>query len=217
MDCKKVTLSAKELLDPDGPAWEQARAEKVHLDPTPVNTIPSKYIDETVDPKEIGKIRNVEARALHNGKELFVRLEWEDESKNNGVEDTLGFADGIAMLFPLNEQAPLATMGSTTEPVNAWHWRADFEDRPKNVVSAGLGTVQRTEKSALMAGSRWKDGKWRVVIGRALEVPSLAGEAVQLKAGGRSKIGIAAWDGGSGERGGVKTYTTYWRNLVLEA
>ncbi|MBI2877414.1 MAG: hypothetical protein HYY20_11080 [Candidatus Tectomicrobia bacterium] len=217
MDCKKVALSAKELLDPDAPAWEQAKPEKVHLDPTPVNTIPSKYIDETVDPKEIGKIRNVEARSLHNGKEIFVRLEWADETQNDGVNDSSWFADGIAMLFPMSEQAPLATMGSTTEPVNAWHWRADFENKPKNVVAAGLGTVQRSEKSPLMAASSWKEGKWQVVLGRALEIPALAKETIQLKPGGRFKVGIAAWDGGSGERGGVKAYTTDWRNLVLEA
>lgn len=217
MNAQKVNLFAKELLDPDAPAWSKVAPEKVHLAPTPVDTIPSKYINETTDPKDVGKIKNIEAKALHNGKEVFIRLEWEDPTKNVDLDDTRGFPDGVAMLFPLKGEAPLATMGSENQPVNAWFWRADFSGRPRNIVAAGLGTAEYTEKSPLVSQSRWKDGKWRVVVSRPLAVPSQAKETIQLKAGGSTKIGFAAWEGSNFERAGAKAYTTYWRNLALDA
>ena len=217
MNAQKVNLSAKELLNPDAPAWNKVAPEKVHLDPTPVNTIPSKYINETIDPKDVGKINDIQAKALHNGKEICIWLEWADDTKNAGSEATEAFPDGVAMLFPLKGEAPLATMGSESKPVNAWHWRADFKGRPKNVVASGLGTVERTDKSPLVSKSSWKDGKWRVVVSRPIAVPSQAKETVQLKAGASTKIGFAAWEGSNLERAGAKAYSTYWRNLALEA
>ena len=109
MNAQKVNISAKELMNLDAPAWSKVTPEKVNLDPTPVDTIPSKYINETVEPNDVGKIQNIEAKALHNGKEIFIRLEWADGTQNTGLDDTKAFPDAVAMLFPLNGEASLST------------------------------------------------------------------------------------------------------------
>jgi DMSO reductase family type II enzyme heme b subunit len=52
------------------------------------------------------------------------------------------------------------------------------------------------------------------VIGRPLQVKE---EAVNLAPGQPNVVGFAAWEGGNGERGGVKAFSKEWRDLILEA
>jgi DMSO reductase family type II enzyme heme b subunit len=107
-------------------------------------------------------------------------------------------------------------MGSEEAPVNAWFWRADQPDAARNVRARGIGTVEDTEKSRIAARSEWKDGTWRLVLSRPLAVADQKGETVQLAAGGSTKVAFAVWEGGSGERAGIKAFSKQWRELTLE-
>ena len=37
-----------------------------------------------------------------------------------------------------------------------------------------------------------------------------------LEAGGSTKVAFAVWEGGSGERAGIKAFSKQWRELTLE-
>ena len=76
----------------------------------------------------------------------------------------------------------------------------------------GLSTSLYTDSSSIIANSKWENGVWTVIMGRAFEVPE---DAVKLAGGMKKSIGIAAWEGAAGERGGVKAFSKEWRDLVL--
>lgn len=213
MLAKKVTAEAKVLLDPAASAWDSVPAETIAMGGTPLAQQPSRYIRTAWSDRPIGSVRSLTVRAGHNGKEAFFLLEWRDNTQNT---DYVGrdFPDGAGILFPLKEDAPLKTMGSESQPVNAWFWRADFEDGAKNITASGIGTVEESEKSSIAARAQWKDGTWRVVFARPLTVAG--DQAVALEAGKSIKVAFAIWEGSSGERAGIKSFSKQWQELTLE-
>jgi len=213
MLAKKLTAEAKVLLDPAASAWDSVPAETIAMGGTPLAQQPSRYIRTVWSDRPIGSVRSLAVRSAHNGKEVFFLLEWGDSSENT---DYVGrdFPDGAGILFPLKGDAPLNSMGSESQPVNAWFWRADLEDGAKNVTASGIGTVAESEKSSIAARAQWNDGTWRVVFARPLTVAG--NHAVALEAGKSVKVAFAVWDGSSGERAGIKSFSKQWRELTLE-
>ena len=75
-----------------------------------------------------GSIAKVAVRAMHDGEELAIRLEWADASADRGVGvDT--FRDAAAVGFPVGrpKTAPSPFMGDPDNPVVIWQWAADFD------------------------------------------------------------------------------------------
>jgi complex iron-sulfur molybdoenzyme family reductase subunit gamma len=215
MLAKKVALNSKTLLDPASPEWEKVPVETVNMGGTPLANQPSRYIRTVWADRPIGKVRFLNVRAAHNGKDLLFHLEWRDESRDVDYGGR-GFPDGAGVLFPLNGDALLTSMGSEKAPVNGWFWRADQPEAARNVRAQGIGTVEDTEKSRIAARSQWEDGTWRLVLSRPLAVANQKGEAVQLAAGASTKVAFAVWEGGTGERAGIKAFSKQWRELTLE-
>jgi DMSO reductase family type II enzyme heme b subunit len=215
MLAKKVALDSKTLLDPASPEWEKVPVETINMGGTPLANQPSQYIRTVWADRPIGKVRFLKVRAAHNGKDLLFHLEWQDESQDVDFKSR-GFPDGAGVLFPLNGDAPLTTMGSEGAPVNAWFWRADQPEAARNVRAQGIGTAEDSEKSRIVARSRWKDGTWRLVLSRPLAAADQKGEAVQLAPGGSTKVAFAIWEGSSGERAGIKAFSKQWHELNLE-
>ena len=212
MQAKKVTAEAKVLLDPASSAWAKVPAEVISLGGTPLAQQPSGYIRTKWSDRPIGNVRSLSVKSAHNGKELLFLLEWRDPTENNDYV-ARDFPDGAGILFPLKDDAPLRTMGSENQPVNAWFWRADLEDEAQNITAKGIGTVEKTEKSSIATRAQWKDGTWKLTIGRPL---SANGEGVQLQPGKTVKVAFAVWDGASGERAGIKSFSKQWQELTLE-
>jgi len=206
-------------MDPASAAWGAVGAETLALDATPLANQPSGYIKASRNEREIGKVRTLAVQAAHNGREIFFRLSWPDESHNTAITDNNVFPDGCGILMPLKGgDPPIDEMGSQDWPVNAWFWRADFdEDVAYNQVAHGLGTTLRSEVSPVQARGGWQQGTWAVVFRRALSVPQQTEEAAQLSAGVPVKVGFAVWEGANGERAGVKSFSKEWRELALEA
>jgi len=216
MKSYKVNYSREQILDPDAPVWKNIKAEKIALDSTPINTIPtSKYMVETIDRKKIGKVKLIEVKSVNNGKEIFFWCRWKDDTENRAITDTNEFVDGMGMMFPMKGDAKIEEMGSPQKPVNLWYWRPDFNEKPHNLTAQGIGTTQTTEKSFLFSKSKWENGYWTVVIGRALEVKEQLNEAVQMKPGQTVKVGWAVMEGSNKERGGAMSYSVYFRNLEI--
>ena len=211
---KKTSASKGELLKLDSPEWKNAKEYVIEMAATPLANQPSPYIKATRDEKEIGKVQKVALKALHNGKEVFFHLKWKSESNNLSIGDLDTFPDAVALLFPLKENVdtPIKEMGTKDNPTNSWYWRADFDNKPKNQVAQGLSTSLYTDSSSVFASSNWKNGEWTVVMGRAFQVPE---DAIKLAAGAKKQLGVAAWEGSAGERGGVKAFSKEWRELQL--
>src|SRR3972149_7883240 len=110
------------------------------------------------------------------------------------------------VLFPLNGDAPLESMGSADAPVNAWYWRATMadEDDAQNLIARGAGTAAQTAKSFSQARARWLDGRWEVVFSRPLQAD---GEGVRLAPGKAAEGGVAVWGGSSQGRAGGKAFS----------
>ena len=216
--CKKVSGSAKDLLNCTNAIW-QTGTEMIETAATPLANQPSPYIKGVYDEEKIGAVKKIWMKSVHNADAIFFYLEWESDKPNLKIEDINVFADGIALLLPMKDidKTPITEMGSKDYPTNAWYWRPDFDEKPKNQVAHGLSTSLYTEKSSITSNSKWENGKWRVVIGRALKTNRPGEETVDLTPGEKIGIGFAVWEGANGERGGVKAFSKEWRFLELEA
>jgi DMSO reductase family type II enzyme heme b subunit len=222
MQCKKVTASREQLLDPVAAEWSNVPGEPLAMAATPLANQPSEYIKASRDEKQIGKVRNLMVQAVHNGQDILIRLSWEDATENVEITDNNVFPDGCGILMPLNASdpqrgdPPIDEMGSKDAPVNAWFWRADLKDVPHNTVARGLGTTEFSKKCPIQTKSTWGHGAWAVVFARSLTVPDQKDETTQLVPGSSVKVGFAVWEGSNGERAGVKSFSKEWRELQIE-
>lgn len=212
---KRANADKTTLLDPTTDLWRNADGVQLSLQPTPVGMQPSEYITSTVKQADIGAIDQVEVRALTNGGQLFFRLAWEDSTQNADSDEANRFADGAAILFPFGDDAPIVSMGNEQQPVNQWHWRADFST-PFNVTTAGLGTTYRTPESFVEAQAHWQNGQWAVVLARPLET-SDPDNHVPFSTDRPIKAAFCVWDGDNQERAGLKGYTPSWTEFSWEA
>lgn len=81
-----------------------------------------------IPPNGGGSVGKVSIRAMHDGEELAIRLEWSDAMADRGVGvDT--FRDAAAVGFPVGrpKQPPSPFMGDAVNPVVIWQWAADFD------------------------------------------------------------------------------------------
>lgn len=216
MQVKRVDATSKDLLDPSNPAWRKTRPATVVLSPTPLEAQPSEYVRASWTGRPYGKATNVRVSAAHNGRDIFFRLRWDDETNNGAIGDIDQFVDAAAVLFPVTGDAPLLGMGSPQEPVNAWLWRADWE-RPKNVAAKGFGTTERRDDTALAGASRHTRGAWDVVVSRSFAAKNAPPGTVALERGATSKIAFAVWQGANQERAGMKAFSPDWQELEIEA
>jgi DMSO reductase family type II enzyme heme b subunit len=215
----KVNYSAaatvEQLLNAQDAVWQQAAAASLSLQGTPAAMQPTAAIRNTWENKPIGATGKVEVKALHNGEVLAFQLSWADPNHNTNHGDNSVWPDAAAVALPLHQDAPLMTMGAQGMPMAAWYWRADEKDLGFQVVAQGPGTSQIIDKTVRTSGS-WKDGRWTVVIARTFksaESPNI----IQLEPGKDSRFGVAIWEGGRQERGGLKAYSGDWQALEIAA
>ena len=212
MLAKKVS-DASALLDPQAKAWDKVDREVVDLVGMPVHLQTSRYVRTVWADKLIGKVRAVSVRAAHDGERVAVRLEWADDNQNTEFADRQ-FPDGAAVLFPTSADAALVSLGSPEAKVNSWFWRADLE-KAQNRVAGGLGTDVVADGAAIDGRGAWKDGRWTVVLSRALKAKGA--DNVKLNPGKPVKVGFTIWEGGNQERGDLRSYSRQWRELTLES
>lgn len=213
MKAVKLQLATRTLLNPAAQQWDKVPAEEITLGGTPVQQQPSLYVRTVWAAKALGVARTLKVRVAHNSKDILFRLEWEDETQNGDHGDGTVFPDAAGILFPLNGDAPLESMGSPDAPVDAWYWRANMaQGEAQNLTANGLGTVQEAAKSRTQARARWLDGRWEVVFARPL---GGGGAGVKLSSRKRVKVAFAVWDGSGQERAGLKAFSKRWLELDI--
>ncbi len=217
MRIPKHPVNTSELSAPEAAIWRKAPSERIDLIGTPVALQPSPFIVNTWRNKPVGKITSLNFSALHNGEVLALRLSWADPHLDVGLRDNDRFPDGAAVMFPLKGDAPLFSMGSPEQPVNAWHWRADRPTAARNNIAMGLGSSRVTGNAAkeITTVADYKNGHWQVIFLRKLMSTGSASSAVQFASGATNKIAFAVWEGSNGERGGLKAFSPQWRDITL--
>ena len=74
----------------------------------------------------VAGVREMEARAAHNGEELAFRLAWTDPDADD-LDGIARFHDAVAVMLPQRPgEAPL-TMGAKGAPVHILQWRASWQ------------------------------------------------------------------------------------------
>lgn len=213
---KRVDAKSEELLDPAGAAWRGVSADTFVLSGTPLEMQPAEYVRVSWYGRPYGRLPSMQASALHNGKAIFFRLVWEDDSVNAAIADIDQFVDAAGVLFQVGPDALLLGMGSKGNPVNAWYWRADW-DGPKNVTAEGVGTTQRREDPALASKARHTRGRWEVVISRSFDGKGAPEGTIVLAPGATANVAFAIWQGANRERAGLKAFSLDWQELQIEA
>ena len=211
---RRLSFADLRLLDPAASEWRSVPQEALPLQPTPLIAQPSAYVQASWQDRPHGVVASVTVQAAHDGSELFFRLSWQDETKDDGISDTDRFTDAAAVLFPAKGgDAPLTSMGSPQQPVYGWYWRPDFE-QPIAVTAQGTGTTVRHQNGGLRAQASFEDGGWTVVLARRLS--SHSSDVAALLPGKTGKVAFAVWQGANSERGGLKAVTMEWQPLEIE-
>jgi ethylbenzene hydroxylase subunit gamma/complex iron-sulfur molybdoenzyme family reductase subunit gamma len=204
------------VLQPDAAVWRGVKTESVKLKGTPLDMQPTAAIKASWADKKIGAVEVVQVAAVHDGERIAFRLEWSDANEDLEITDTMIFPDGCGILLPAVQFAPMAVMGAVGMAVNAWYWRADENGRGRHVLAEGLGTTRTLDYELVRGNGVYKDGRWQVVITRALKVQSAENPA-QLEPGQSTGFAVAIWEGGQSERAGLKAISgDDWIKLDLE-
>lgn len=118
-----VTLVAAEvtgalpLTDPASTQWQAASAIEV---PLSAQVVTRPMLSQT-------NVKAVTVRALHNGQQAAILVEWADATRNDEMVRVQDFRDAVALQFPLIQGQPFFCMGQLGGNVNIWHWKADWQ------------------------------------------------------------------------------------------
>jgi hypothetical protein len=197
------------LLDPAAAGWEAARPTAVLL-----NRTPRIYRTEPVRERPVPAL---EVRAVRGGGALWLRLRWDDATRNapqapgrkkgEGGDPAVlykrptahpaGFADAAAVMFPSRWQGPSfpsLQMGDGKNPVRLFYWNASRGG--EEMTAEGRATPAPTGKTfahrAAHAGGRW----------------ALAARLPELPDG--YPVAFAVWDGEHQDRDGLKFFSIWY-------
>jgi DMSO reductase family type II enzyme heme b subunit len=197
MKVAKVSAPASELADPAAAVWSGVAPEAVSLQPVPLSAQPTEYIREAWANKAYGRTAEAMVAAASDGKQLYLRVEWEDDEAPNSE-----FADAVAGIFPSNGTGALGTLGNAESPLTMWYWE-NGRPGPMNLTARGPGVFRKDGSVTLGASGALNEGRWSVVI---------SGPAEAARSG---KLGVAVWNGSNDERAGLAAVSRDWLTLEL--
>lgn len=93
----------------DDPRWQQ-------VDPVRLPLVPLRWRPDAV--------LEVRARFAHDTRRIVVQLEWDDDTRDDRMLGDSPASDGAAIQFSTAMDAPLFAMGSSSDPVELWHWKS---------------------------------------------------------------------------------------------
>lgn len=214
MKAVKLQLATRTLLNPAAPQWNKVPAEEIALRGVPLHLQPSRYIRTAWAGRPIGGVRTLRVQAAHNSRDIAFRLEWQDTTENRDYGDGSVFPDAAAVLFPLSEQAPLASTGTGDSPVALWYWRATAAaGEAEELIGRGPGVFERAAEGLAQSRARWEDGSWSVVLAGPLDAKTAG---AQLFRDGTAQAAFAVWEGSGQERAGLHSLSRLWQELDIE-
>ncbi|HJP41257.1 MAG TPA: hypothetical protein QGF35_06075 [Dehalococcoidia bacterium] len=200
---------AKGLLEVRDSGWSEVEEAELALEPTPLEKIPSAYVQRSWASRNHGFVKSVNMAAAVVGDDLLVRLRWRAPDPKMNITDINVYPDACALLFPLDSKdADLGTMGSRQQPACGWHWRAGA-DSAFVITAQGLGSVARVADQGLEASAAWAGDEWHVLFRRPISDSHPA-----ITAGASVPVGVAVWTGTLEERAGLKSHSPQWHKLT---
>lgn len=117
--------------DPAADAWDDAPEIVVPV-------LPQQLVPPALDTLGVSELA---VRALTNGSELALRMQWEDET----VDDLDGvgeYHDAVAVMLPPEPgRKPAITMGSPGSPVHILQWRATWQRDIDSLGNTGVDQI----------------------------------------------------------------------------
>ena len=189
------------LDDPNAAAWSSA----------PPATFPMSPQVHWQNRIQEVTVKDVIVRALHDGNQMAVLVEYADPTQDPDDAAALEFMVGDKKAHFAHGQPMLQVEGG---PVNIWFWK-NKTDKAVDMSAKGFGTLKPQEHQDVKAKGAYSDGKWKIVFSRNLSTGH-AEEDVQITPGQFISIAFAVWDGrkdGSGElveKGSQKAVSSWW-------
>ena len=148
--------------------------------------------------------------------QIAVRLEWEDDSADNGIDKSRLYTDQAAVMFPLNsnKEVPPITMGGEGFPVNIWQWKAvrqvtaDAAQKDsaatlspvEDLNAEGFSTLTRQDEQSVSGKGMRTDKGWQVVFKRSRTNQ----DEHDVQFSESTPMAVAIWNGGNRETNGQK-------------
>ncbi len=182
-------------VDPARAEWRGIEAAQVRLYPQS-SVKPGSAAQEPV---------KLDVRALYNGKELALSMEWADGGRS-ATHDIGRFPDAVAVQWPIRYGAgvrlPYVGMGHKGHAVALWFWRAGGS--AEMLAAEGFGSLTPQPSDGVIARSVWDRGRWKVVFKRSLAAPQGAYVRLEPASAGLVPLAFAVWNGEAGQRDGDK-------------
>lgn len=183
------------------------------------------------------RVDGVWVQALHNSREIAMRLAWHDPSRSpsptwqpwqqrvlavmgpdeGGIVEAQPLPDAFAVQFPLQvptgRELPYFLMGDTRGPVYLWRW----ESQPEGAVEAmarGLAQYEPVADQRLTSDAEFQEGEWRLLLRRSLVTPDSTNQ-LQFTTGQPIPVAFFAWDGSNAESGPQGSVSS-WYYLHLD-
>ena len=156
-------------------------------------------------------VKDLKVRALHDGNQLAVLLEYADPTEDPDDAAALEFMVGDKKAHFAHGQPMAQVEGG---PVNIWYWK-NKENKAVDMNAQGFGTLKAQQHQDVRAKGVYANGTWKVVFSRNLANEHV-NDDVQVKPGEFINIAFAVWDGkkdASGElreKGSQKAVTSWW-------
>lgn len=176
------------LADPTAAIWDEAETTEVPLSSAP-SGLPNAQSTAT---------NAVMVKAVTTNEQLFVRLHWQDPTKNTSMGSPRAFADAAAMQVPADPAThPGIALGSPGTPVNVWYWNA--AKGAEQIVAGGQGSITHMDTNIQTAAVH-EDGSWTVVMHRSLTADAKNHASFTLDQD--VDVAFAVWNGANNERSG---------------
>jgi DMSO reductase family type II enzyme heme b subunit len=155
----------------------------------------------------------ISARALYNGKDIAILLEWDDGTRNRGADGKP--PDRAALQFPARaasgDEKPYFLLGDARHAVDYWRWSE--AEGLRRFVAEGRNRIAPRDAGRLAAQGGYRDGQYRVILRRPLA--ALGEREVEFAPGRFVPVAFHLWDGEQGEEG-LKMAISSWYYLALE-
>ncbi len=152
----------------------------------------------------------ITARALYNGSEVAILVEWDDGTHNKG--DGGKPVDQVALQFPAGTleggEKPYFILGDAKRGVDLWRWNP--AQGLARATANGASKEKPRDTGGVVAQGGYKDGQYRVILRRPLK--GGPGETA-IEPGQLIPVAFQLWDGDNGEEG-LKMSLSTWYYLL---
>jgi DMSO reductase family type II enzyme heme b subunit len=182
-------------------AWGQA----------PAASVPLSSAGASVPAADNTTVEEVSIEAAQTDDRLYLRVSWDDATRDNSTGSVQSFSDAIAVQIPVDETArPPIAMGGSSNKVNVWYWSADGQSQ--ELLAGGPGSTTRFNGTQVRTNATYSDGEWQVVFSRPLSADAPNRTAIPTDAD--MDVAVAVWNGSNEERSGQKAASS-WYYLAL--